>query len=184
MVFVQPSVRDLPQFARVHRLVMIIQTFPPECAGEPPDKRLFLVGVWALSSNAQGGKIALRGSFMFPLPLTALMFFPKQAAAFSGAALERFLCRFVSERKNSFSRFISLPQGGRTGNGRPVPLPQEDGPYLFYRIGGAIFPYHRRGPVPVSASGHSSLRIACYGKDRGCVSIPIKPLQAELRLLR
>jgi hypothetical protein len=43
-------------------------------------------GIWAVSSNAQGGKIAL-WLFHVLMLLTALMVFPKRAAAFSSAAL-------------------------------------------------------------------------------------------------
>jgi hypothetical protein len=62
MVFVQPRIHNLPQFAHVHRLVMIIQTFPLERSGEPLDKRLFLggFGPCPVLGTVLGSKIALR----------------------------------------------------------------------------------------------------------------------------
>jgi hypothetical protein len=47
MVFIQPGIHSLPQFAGVHRLVMTVKAFSSKGAGEPLDEGLFL-GDWGL----------------------------------------------------------------------------------------------------------------------------------------
>jgi hypothetical protein len=61
MVFVQPRIHALPQFAAVQRLIMIVKAFPLERTDELFHEGLFLGGFGSglVLGNASGGKICL-----------------------------------------------------------------------------------------------------------------------------
>jgi hypothetical protein len=60
MAFVQPGIHSLPQFAGVHRLVMIVKAFPLERTNKPLHEGLFLGGFGPCPVNAKGDKTAPR----------------------------------------------------------------------------------------------------------------------------